>query len=493
MFFLFFLIIFLASNTITSIENGAQEITSTYLAASNAFEFNDKLGRFLSDAHTLSLAPVTQENKNKAKKLYNHFSTFMELYSKKYPIESEMDIAAYRAFRFLARKFFITFALQLPPIEDIFAEISKQSWVTKANLLDFILSDPGRPLTQTEAYLSKVPLQKVLLKEENILSSFPGTPVVVPPRYYPLIIEAVKQERSLRNYFVLYHGQSKLFMLFYDIIAAILRETEKGIPSEVPFEYLRIPGSPQFEQRLTDFLREGFDTDHETAVKDVLLSVNFSLFGNSDSKGESSFSFFMRDSSVNPPTPKKSSSKWQYDPKDLLSYLFEKLNIRITDIQLDRLENLYRKYLTGEARTKPSKEDTSEGTLLQIFIPEEKINDYVFLSLRFGSSLKDSYRESIRKLSNLTTYEYLSSYRNNPESLDSEAIDTIQGRLLLTNDFLLNPKSGVRIYRYSTIPSARLTKYKKELNAIVKEIVAQSNQKSTSFMQLIRNVLNYFN
>lgn len=482
-------------------ENRAEEILSRYLAISNAEEFNNKMHSFFEQANSLALKPITPENKQKAEELYRHFSAFMELYAKKYSYpRPSSGLKTFSAFKSLAQRFSLTFSLDLVSIEDIFGANADWWWPSKANLLNFALSDPDRPLTQTEAYLSKPQLQDNLFNTES--------------RFYPLIAEAIHQERLLRNYDVLYHGQSNVFMLFYDIVAAIYHEAAQE-KLQAPFEYLRIPGTPQFEQKLVDFLDKGFDTDHEAAIKDVLLSVNFSLLGNSSRPGESSLNYFIDNASQNPPA---------HGITSLLTYLFKSLNMHVTDSNKARLELLYQKYLdvpeTMYPHSKHLQIKTTKllgsthlppvtGSMLQIFIPKEKINDYVYLSGPFGKPLVKGLSPLWKPINVVTaegktrTYDlkkidtrtYISLYRSNPESIDYLTMDQIQGRVLLTNDFLLNPKSDIKIYRYTMIPPTRLKKYKRELQAIVKEIVAQHKAETSytgSFIRLVHTILSPF-
>ena len=65
---------------------------------------------------------------------------------------------------------------------------------------------------------------------------------------------------------------------------------------------------------------------------------------------------------------------------------------------------------------------------------------------------------------------YLNMYCNNPE--DVHGMNYAQARLLLTDDILLNPISGVKIFRYNDIENAVMDKYEDKLDEIIKKIVA---------------------
>ena len=52
-------------------------------------------------------------------------------------------------------------------------------------------------------------------------------------------------------------------------------------------------------------------------------------------------------------------------------------------------------------------------------------------------------------------------------------LDYLQGRLLVTNNILLNPESGVRIYRYYNIDPKYEALYKAQLKNILDKMVAE--------------------
>ncbi len=61
-------------------------------------------------------------------------------------------------------------------------------------------------------------------------------------------------------------------------------------------------------------------------------------------------------------------------------------------------------------------------------------------------------------------------YCNKPEDL--HGINYAQARLLLTDDILLNPASGVKIFRYTDVDHKSMEKYEERLDQIIQKIVA---------------------
>jgi hypothetical protein len=51
-------------------------------------------------------------------------------------------------------------------------------------------------------------------------------------------------------------------------------------------------------------------------------------------------------------------------------------------------------------------------------------------------------------------------------------MDTVQARLIFTDDILLNPTSGVKMFRYTGVPKNKMEQYESQLNNLIKQIVA---------------------
>jgi hypothetical protein len=69
---------------------------------------------------------------------------------------------------------------------------------------------------------------------------------------------------------------------------------------------------------------------------------------------------------------------------------------------------------------------------------------------------------------------FLKVYRNNPSELKN--VNDTQARLVITNDVLLNPGSGVKFFSYFTTPREEQDSYIKKLNALVKKIIEKNKK-----------------
>lgn len=312
--------------------------------------------------------------------------------------------------------------------------------------------------TQTEAYLSKPALR------QDVIALY-GKEIVKLPK---LITRIIGQEQKFKDYYVFYHGQMRDFIVLYDVIKEIQSwfNDKKNIPE---FEYVRFPEGQNKE--LNEYLLLGKLMDDTTPeMIRHLLSVNLSLFGSTGQQGSATFSYFLESRNMKP-------------PKDLLHEIFTKLGLDTSYIPriLDTLELI----------------KSPTGNLLQIFIPGDKVNMYTYLSVAFGTPLAASKLYTNLDLIKITdtsgkiqTYNpaeldvktYLDIYKNHPEAVSDRDMDLIQGRINITEDFLLNPRSGVKIFRYNTVPPEKLLEYQEKLRAIIKEVMEDWKKKNISLI-----------
>lgn len=354
------------------------------------------------------------------------------------------------------------------------------------SLVSSLKLEEKKSLTQTEAYLSRPELLESVAIQLQYLFLQRGRFQILPSEdellkladrafefYKAIILITIQREREFEDHYVFYHAQQNDFRLFYDVLMGIMNWIKKHDNSA--FSYLRVPNKPQFNVKLADLLSRGFSTDHDPVIRAILLCVNLSLFGNSNDAGESSFVYFMRNQSIH--------------QLDVLETIFDELNLNKSFIL--RLSALYAKYL-----------NTGQGNLIQIFIPKNKVNDTLYLSLAYGvplSAMKDPqaspYARTIKDFhigfsaplnpfvvhrnDQAQTYDpkeidpqtYLEIYRHEPLAIGQQDMDAIQARILLSNELMLNPNAGIHMYHYTTFLPENIIAYRKELQAIIDEIM----------------------
>lgn len=452
----------------------ASEIASMDLAIANEDQFTQKLTSLIDESGRLLLKTANASNKQRAGRLYNSLDVLTNIYIERYPIKTALLDEAKSLMADLSTKFkLVSPNFYIIPIAE-----GKESVPIGTRSIqeffEFAAKDKTLPFTQTEAYLTKPELKKTLLESEAFTED--SSPLRENSgKLNELLARTLNQERIHRDYYVLYHAQNKKFILFYDILKELIKQTLKK--EHTAFEYLRVPGPATYNKKLAEIVKKGFEWDHDPEVKKMLLSVNLSLFGNASvTTGESSFSALLFDRSILP-------------PERLFELIFD--SFELDRAFIEKFKNLFKKY------------EPQEGNLLQIFIPKDVINTYVYLSQAYGRLLsmpmihhaaiplkpvvirKDG-KTDVLDLKTIDAQTYLALFRNHPEDISAYDMDRMQGRLLITNDFLLNPESGVKIYRYNTIPLKEALQYKKELSRLIGQALDE-REKALSKSQLSTN------
>ena len=159
---------------------------------------------------------------------------------------------------------------------------------------------------------------------------------------------------------------------------------------------------------------------------------------------------------------------------------------------------------------------TKQQTLLQIFVPKEIVDDIGYLAWATGipahqksidwvrtniknrtyvgkkgkpgalwalAALKDKFKKEQERnplfkemLANVEDNQYslnayLKDYCNKP--LEVPNMNYIQARLIFTDDILLNPASGVKMFRHTEIEHKKMKAYESRLNEIIQQIIAE--------------------
>lgn len=459
----------------------AEQIVSKDLAVTNANDFEAKLNAFISQGETVFEAPVTLENSKEAQDIFTRLSTLLEVYLQKYAVSASPDLLnsiamASRTLKSLTHKFSLETPATPLAVKDIFIVDSPAG--TDQELLKILQPPFKKPLTQTEAFLQRGTFFQQALK---IIESHQDEGHLLPASLFSALLN---KERDNRDKYVFYHGQDQIYSFLYDLDDAI-RTYKHGTSKDEDFTYLRFGKETQSNEVLADFLRLGFDIDHRAAIRKLLLSVNLSLFGNLNYFPESTFFYFATGFSQLP--------HFGHTPLFVVRNFLRQLGIEVPPFLMDKLDNLRYKYF---AKT--------TGSLLQIFIPEDKVNEYVYLSFPFGVPFDceanpiwqtcDFYKQYFTEpiivknaegkttasytSATIDTKTYLDLYRNNATAIPLALMEQLQGRILLTNDFMLNPNSGVKIYRYVLMSREENAEYKSELNELVALIMESAKNQS---------------
>ena len=305
----------------------------------------------------------------------------------------------------------------------------------------------GTKRTQTEAYLS-LPHLKTAVEDAFHLKTDPILQF--------LVNDVIAHEKVMSpDHYIFYHGQGFDFRVFQDVMKVLLQVMSQ-FKMIKQFQFLRVPDGQEYPAMPVSAYLSNLSNEYGTAWSDgyshiakKLVSVNLSLFGNTlhIAFGECTFSFFKNSSNISAPPLGA-----------MLENFFKMYDFPLTYLQ--DLVDLSYKY------------KTKEGNLLQICIPKFKVDECAYLCYAYGKPydkplVPEAFNPHLKRHSALGPV--LDKYCAQPESIID--IDALQARLFMSSSTFLNPYSGIKVFRYTTMPKSRRLLYKKELKKLIEKTV----------------------
>lgn len=337
-------------------------------------------------------------------------------------------------------------------------------------------------LTQTQAYF-QIPKLKDL-----VLSKFSGE--YEPVKHMDLVSRVMAKEAEYRDtHWAFYHGTINMWSVWQDTYTELFNHFNPSLAQEgdADFIFLRTRGkaSVKAQDFLVGALKEHGLVDDRGELKAVLLSTHLSLFGGTSFKGESTWMYVMEAKSH--AAPDRAFFESMMDEFGVSHQYIDQL-IALTDFI-----------------------HTEQQSLLQIFVPKNIVDDMSYLAWTTGipahqgsidwvknskikaakgessavtrlTILKDIFKREqkdnklfremleVAEKGGFSVDAYLTRYCNNPEGLSN--MDEVQARLIFTDDILLNPASGVKMFRHTGMKHDVVKEYKKRLGEIITKIVA---------------------
>ena len=315
-----------------------------------------------------------------------------------------------------------------------------------------------------------------------------------------IINEAISKEIEFckNTYFVFYHGQRREFQLLQDLytkLYEIFNDTKLN-----DFLFLRIPDK-EFSKfdNINDFfaIYSPYHLfDNNPLVNKHILAVNVSLFGNSISSinkyiSECTFKYFVRSSNIT-----------RVDFLDLCLDMFK----------IFKVKQHFRTYRSNLARLislLSTNEPQKAGSLIQIFIPQNLVNEITYRSTPGGIPFNTTpmwmgFNPSPPKI--LPTKDILDNYPttllkvilngnsillNNQYFASTSELDELQFRILITNKIMLNPNSGVKIFRY-TNETQNIKIYKDELEKLINKIIQNMGKRDNFVSNFVDKIKDLF-
>lgn len=306
--------------------------------------------------------------------------------------------------------------------------------------LSFVLSSSLQALPATHAYLSVPDLR------ELVYSSWSSEI----KHYRPIVAQAIAEEIAHEGtHQVFYHAQKAELRVVQDFIKNLYSFLYPDVTIE-NFYFLRAWYDFPETIHAQDFIdahEHGVPkdwNDNRSSLAKRMLSVNFSLFGstkNYGNFGECSFKYFFKNKSIKAPQIER-----------LLEEIFDHFGFN-------------KKYI-AKLLSLSETITTEEGSLFQIFVPTDRVDQIAFAAQRLGTPYRNdallSHAFDYTKKRYPLLTPLLDVYCYDPARFGM-ALDRLQGRLLFSQDVLLNPLSGVKIFRYTTVQPDKLEAYSRKL------------------------------
>jgi len=318
--------------------------------------------------------------------------------------------------------------------EQSFMQEWKKSFLTK------------NPLTQTIAHLAT----KYLAKPVDFFS---------PENYQPQLIQAALKERSLNDsgYYVFYHGQQNCFGFYQDFCADLLDECYRlGIINyELPKDFLfaRIPknlkdimngGLPVKQDLEEKKLRQEIMSGHANQFRyhDQGMYTNGFLFGSTDTLGSCTWKYITTNSNWN-----ASEKRAKEMGKKIFEWLGQAHIFTLYQQEITDLLDEYTQFINA-------------GRLLQVAIPITLVDECVLISNSTITKVNVSLPDPLMGTATTDKVSVLMPYcfKQYPEAFKNQGWDyEVHFCIVMTEDIMLNPCSGVKVFAYDSAPTEEIT------------------------------------
>ncbi len=268
--------------------------------------------------------------------------------------------------------------------------------------------------------------------------------------------QCIEQEKTYNDsHYVFYHAQVGSLRILQDFLKEFY--TLLNIESLPGFEFIR----PWYANGKTTDVNTFIDNEEKGTprswyddgspyLRNNLLSVNISLFGNHHNCGECTYDYFKNNRSIGAPAVKSAIEKIFTRFNLNKNYVYDVLGI-----------------MKGE--------DKYKASLFQILIPKEQIDKCMYLSHAFGTPYRNNIVASCfdkKKKRHTKISDILEKCKKDPKSV--EDLEYLQARILLGQDVVLNPESDIKFIRYVDGDPNEASDYHEQLSELANTVVAES-------------------
>jgi len=267
------------------------------------------------------------------------------------------------------------------------------------------------------------------------------------------------------KYHVFYHAHEAQNRVLQDFMTHLLTfETQTEHPHFIPLRFWHTAQIEKTEVRYyldSSGLLEKRTNDNDLNINKDLLAVNISLFGNLKTHGESTLAYYLANRSIS------------------------KVTTHHTIQPIFSFYDFDTQYLTQLCEVMKESYMENRGSILQICIPRPLVDHTVYLARAYGYPYK--YNLNVGGFTTITTAstkEYslqthitpildalqdgslLQKLRDKrPENI-KETMSEFQARIILGKDIMLNPQSGVKIFRIDNLPASKRAWYHQQIKKI---------------------------
>lgn len=374
----------------------------------------------------------------------------LDIYEEGYIVKENIYGGLYSMFALKTLLPFIGFAATQPPAQLDHKVINHVSLMSE--LKGYF--DKKKSAQIKQKHTDETPTLSYLKAAKTILNDDMRALLAERQKAYPKLVEKVieREKAYCKDNYVFYHSQQRNFSVLQDFIKEFYTLMNINKPLE-EFAYLRMQHQTEKSINTNSFLNKL--TGWWIHYTKSMMCVNLSLFGNIDYNLEDSFWYFENGHNCQPP--------------EITSLLEEFCD----HFGLDKKYAAQISDLASDIYTK-------EGHMVQIFIPKDKVDEYVYLSepgcapytVKIDDATYDTAKQRHTKISPiLDKYIGKLSAINNPVSL--------QARVLFSHDFMLNPESGVKIFRYTTASPEAMDHYRQKVKQLAQIVFAEAIEKNT--------------
>ena len=273
------------------------------------------------------------------------------------------------------------------------------------------------------------------------------------------IPKLVQREREhADDYYVFYHGQRSEHRILQDFWLKTMEMMQ--LTTTKDFIPIRFPDPKDFKPiSPTNFIQEMKSrelNDHDSDIAKHLLSSNIALFGNHEEFGESSLHYYLNGCNWSDCNIRKfleqSFEYYDFDPKF------------IEDLSDDRV---FLKKDPGNLWN-----SGNSGNLLQIFIPKKIVEQCAYISHALGCPF--TYNLGLEGYDASLGYQkQIGPFLQGCEAdkVTGYNLKYAQARILITQDIMLNPQSGVKIFRETALPKDETDHYIQQMDHITTQIM----------------------